>query len=744
MKSLWGCGRALAALIILSLLPQLASAAITEAEDMECRPHPYGWGYPDIYECLGTWFGVYKDHPYDFPECQTLNCVEISNVPWVTECQGPSITTHYVHCDTSAYCYDFCYNSNWEQTDDTPGNAAHYSWCASLESGDPPCSYDGYCMNGHCVECECYPWQDDAGGYPIYSSYCCGFDHDEDYCKILNDGYNFWSDLSLGGQDCWKCSGGKQVPDVAHSCSSNMLRPDYGWQDDEYNAGVCSTDGHTCMRCWLEGEGDDQTCIYGSFCAGQTPECHQTWCQYTDDWYCDSKADKNLDGTACTASGGGSGKCASGECTTTTSTTTSTTTTIHPNYLRCTGAITDFGNLEYCSFTEDGRCCFDTKSGEDQGSCDDVCSSMFGEPTCVEASITHCYGCCGEGEEGEDWGPAPPIQCAEPMDGVSCCCSMPATTTVPTTSLPTTSLPTTSLPTTSVPTTSVTSTVTTSISTSSTVTTTTLLTGVTANVTVGNVPPTCTTAYCTVNTNDSDGTFTPSGKTNYPVWCTVVVSDSNGYQDISRVWGDYIHINESVGDAVDDDVHYKDLDCLSMNDGSGTSQTYNCSFADVKYYADEGTWYAVVNARDTSSAEITVPCNGSQIINSVKSIEVQGVMSFGTLNPGTTDNTLDTEFSINNTGNIEVNISLQADSDFNCTAGSIPATNVAYDMSEAVSYENACGSLSTSMEWACEDDFIIPDKEDSGSVEEGELYWGISVPAGISGTCSSSVIFYAT
>lgn len=276
---------------------------------------------------------------------------------------------------------------------------------------------------------------------------------------------------------------------------------------------------------------------------------------------------------------------------------------------------------------------------------------------------------------------------------------------------------------------------------------------VSTSVTITNNNPTIDNSFisCSVD-DDTDGSYTPSagsrnnvGTGDYAVWCTVVVSDNNSYQNISLVWAEIYESGSAWGGADDVDDHYSDASCSSLNNGTGTDAGYNCSFGSFEYYADQGSWTFQVRAWDGGTGA-NATGTYAQTISSLKAIEAQASIGFGTLTPGATNDPLDKTFLINNTGNDDITTTATG-ANMDCTfptgvGSDIVSTNVHYAFTGAV-YASACGSLGTSPEWDC-GTFNIQDRESSGTNDENITYWGISIPLGVGGSCSANLEFTAS
>ena len=269
---------------------------------------------------------------------------------------------------------------------------------------------------------------------------------------------------------------------------------------------------------------------------------------------------------------------------------------------------------------------------------------------------------------------------------------------------------------------------------------------VTATVTISDTDPTITNINCYFYNGATyeDGPYTPSAKTDYPVYCSVDITDNNSYQDIKTVWAKMYHTGSSSYDAADDDdVHYSNTNtnCTPVKTGScsGSTCTFNCTFS-FKYYADAGTWRVNIRANDTNGGT-TGEGTHDETINSIKAIESQALLNLGTLGPGQTSPTLSQTHQNNNTGNDDTTITVQASADLSCTQGTIPLTNTKYAKTE-VAYASACGNLTTNDEWQCPT-LTIPDREDSGTGYQNTTYWGIAIPLGVSGSCNTTITFTA-
>ena len=195
----------------------------------------------------------------------------------------------------------------------------------------------------------------------------------------------------------------------------------------------------------------------------------------------------------------------------------------------------------------------------------------------------------------------------------------------------------------------------------------------------------------TIALTDSDGG-------NLQVWandtrifnCTGVVTDLDGFADISKVNATIYAPSSSLGGADSFGLHYSNTSC-NIYGSSGNTSSYNCGFI-VHHQSQPGLWTCNVSVNDTFARTTTNATTNT--VDVFKSIAVPlQTIAFGSYahsqNSGTTDKTV----TVNNTGNVQFNVTLDAyrssgiPADVNamtCTTGTLPVASMVYATSAGV------------------------------------------------------------
>jgi hypothetical protein len=234
--------------------------------------------------------------------------------------------------------------------------------------------------------------------------------------------------------------------------------------------------------------------------------------------------------------------------------------------------------------------------------------------------------------------------------------------------------------------------------------------------------------------------ITPSYNNDFTVWCNATVEDTNGYEDVTganaTLW-DPATAAETDGD--DTDEHYTNSSC-TLAGGAGNTVNAQCAFT-VKWFAQPAEWTCKLTAVDTGSETGTTTAT-DLTINSFKGVGGGTSLNFGSMSPGdTTATESELTLSIENRGNIELDVNITSAGDLACASGTIDDANIHYNTSQ-VAYASMCAVGSYCAETETNFDLRKRNSGD-GSNPSNTVYWGIQIPSGVGGACSTTT-YYGT
>jgi 3D (Asp-Asp-Asp) domain-containing protein len=258
----------------------------------------------------------------------------------------------------------------------------------------------------------------------------------------------------------------------------------------------------------------------------------------------------------------------------------------------------------------------------------------------------------------------------------------------------------------------------------------------TASVTVGNSVPVASSA-----TLNGGNAITLTENTTTSITATGTVTDTNGCLDLTAVsiavFKDGTTCAAS-GDANNDTCYFW-TDASPSTDTSctgSTDTTYAATHAfSVQYYADDGTWKATVIPSDVGAGASDTSTGVT--LNALQALSVSATIAYGSVSNGA-NSTGDHTATITNTGNTAIDFKISGQ-DLTCsTLGSIPVANEEHSLS---SFTYGSGTALSGTPADVNADLAAPAV---ATVPVTDLtYWQISVPNGVSGTCSGDVTFTA-
>lgn len=256
----------------------------------------------------------------------------------------------------------------------------------------------------------------------------------------------------------------------------------------------------------------------------------------------------------------------------------------------------------------------------------------------------------------------------------------------------------------------------------------------TPSVTVGNA-----TAEASSASLNGDATITLTENTTTAVTVTATVTDNNSCQDL-------VTVNVAVykqgttcaeaGDADNDDCYFwqdsapdEDASCTGADD---MTYAVNHEFS-IQYYADGGTWLATVTPADEGAG---TPDDSSTVtLNNLQSLNVGANISFGEVSVGSAS-TGDHTVAVTNTGNVAIDFKLSGGA-LTCSGrGTITVGSQEYSLA---SFNYGDGTDLSASPTDVNATLGVP--EDGTVPISDDVYWQVSVPNGVEGTCTGATTF---
>ncbi len=270
------------------------------------------------------------------------------------------------------------------------------------------------------------------------------------------------------------------------------------------------------------------------------------------------------------------------------------------------------------------------------------------------------------------------------------------------------------------------------------------------NLTVGNVFP--EVSNVTIENNASTLALTPNSTRT--IYCSGLVTDYNGWEDIDNATATFFHIvNSSYVDTNDNNIHYTNYSCSITQNGTYTVWA-NCSL-DIWYYANPGTWNCTLRAEDKKNKE----GYGSDTINisSLLALGLPDFIYYGEVNA--TEVSLENLSNVTNYGNVKINLSLSGygfspndGNAMNCTLGVLKNISVQHEKYNLTTSNSGILDLPqfianytnlTSSPVVKRFDLEYR-QNDAFNEAVNSTYWRIYVPLGVAGTCEGNIVFGAT
>jgi len=266
-----------------------------------------------------------------------------------------------------------------------------------------------------------------------------------------------------------------------------------------------------------------------------------------------------------------------------------------------------------------------------------------------------------------------------------------------------------------------------------------------ANTSTVTVLSYATPAVGTVILNEgNDITLTENVATT--IQATATITDASGYTDISSIEGKIYRSGVGSGCSDDNNNCYSDSACATSS-CSGNSCTATCEY-DVWFHADPTDtgspwvseyWEAWIKAIDASNASSSATSSGVEM-NTLLALELSTTtISYGSLNSGSTTESVNQTTTITGTGNTSIDIYLYGT---NLDSGSA-TISVGYQEYSLSNFSYASGTDLTDVTSTVVE-VVLSKPTSQPSTSTDDVYWGTEAPSVASkGTYSGTTTFVA-
>lgn len=274
---------------------------------------------------------------------------------------------------------------------------------------------------------------------------------------------------------------------------------------------------------------------------------------------------------------------------------------------------------------------------------------------------------------------------------------------------------------------------------------------------VNNVAPTVVDVFMTTGADytQSDNTGGPggaidliSGGTKF-VKITGTVEDLGGAADISTVSAVFYHSAGTDACSVDNNTCYRVGSCTTQAGSTGEQLDYNCPI-NLSFYTDSTAaggpdstkdWIVHVSVQDT---DLATGSNSTlhKEINTLLALSIPGTLNFGTL-PVNSQTGVGNNLSmgIEQYGNDEADVEVSMAAGMGCTArGSIPQGNIKWVLTD-VAYSDGTNTAVTTT--PTDTNLNVGYRTNDGSPLMQTLFWNLSIPSGVEGSCSGNMTITA-
>ncbi|MEA1936601.1 MAG: hypothetical protein U9N04_00635 [Patescibacteria group bacterium] len=256
-------------------------------------------------------------------------------------------------------------------------------------------------------------------------------------------------------------------------------------------------------------------------------------------------------------------------------------------------------------------------------------------------------------------------------------------------------------------------------------------------VTVYYTPSATLPVASSVSIDNNAASITLTENTTKTVSCTAIVTDSNGFADITSVEAKLYRTSVGAGAADNDNTHYTlsgDANCVPSG-GSDSTENYTCDFS-VQFFAEPAEWTCQVTPSDSGGAG--TPDTDTITMNSLNALNVAATIAYGNMGLGTNSGASPTSVQVTNTGNTIMDPQVSSAAAMTCATGTIAVGNQEWSAS---TFTYGAGTALTGTPATI--DLNLPKPTTTTPVTDNS-FWGIAIPAtGVDGACTGSNTFTA-
>jgi hypothetical protein len=228
------------------------------------------------------------------------------------------------------------------------------------------------------------------------------------------------------------------------------------------------------------------------------------------------------------------------------------------------------------------------------------------------------------------------------------------------------------------------------------------------------------------------------------VYATTTVTDFNGYTDLRQGTSTFYRSGATGGAACTPNNN----DCYRSSCGftncSGSSCTLSC-YADMYFFADptdSGSfageeWFAFLEAEDTAGGTDFDTAPGVEL-STLRAIDVTGPINYGALEANSNSGSNNASSTVNNQGNVGIDLEILGTDLTGSGASFIPAPNQKFATS-TFTYSSCTSCQLLSSTTPVTFGVNMPKPTAPSPSVESDIYWGVAVPFGTKSTAHSGV-----
>ena len=257
---------------------------------------------------------------------------------------------------------------------------------------------------------------------------------------------------------------------------------------------------------------------------------------------------------------------------------------------------------------------------------------------------------------------------------------------------------------------------------------------VTTKVNVTNAAPDVLALYIT-------SPITLNAGSTRAVQCNATIRDWNGHNDIVGANATFYYKDNQSNDPDNNNTHYTNTTCVEANNDGNFTSNYTCTFS-MLYFANNGTWYCNVTARDS---KYFTSLNASATISALYALNVTDIIDYGNLSVNDYSN--NTTAIVTNFGNSIINVSVLG---YGTTQGD--GVGLVCQYGGNISIQNEKFSSDISAAWGSKTTLGTTNKDIGITLAKQTLdntlitantYWQLYVPPNPFGLCTGTVRFTA-